>query len=68
MKLQTAIVYYRAKNGLSMSKFAKLCGLSPQTIYKIEALGTKPTRTTKAKIIMVLGSTYPVDDIEGDEE
>jgi DNA-binding XRE family transcriptional regulator len=61
MKLQSAIVYYRAENGLSMSKFAKMCGLSPQTIYKLEALGTKPSRTTKAKIMMVLGGKYYVD-------
>lgn len=62
MKLQSAIVYYRAENGLSMSKFAKMCGLSPQTIYKLEALGTKPSRTTKAKIMMVLGGKYYVDE------
>jgi DNA-binding XRE family transcriptional regulator len=61
MKIQSAIVYYRAENGLSMSKFAKMCGLSPQTIYKLEALGTKPSRTTKAKIMMVLGGKYYVD-------
>jgi DNA-binding XRE family transcriptional regulator len=61
MKLQSAIVYYRAENGLSMSKFAKMCGLSPQTIYKLEALGTKPSRTTKAKIMMVHGGKYYVD-------
>lgn len=62
MKLQSAIVFYRAEHGLSMSKFAKMCGLSPQTIYKLEALGTKPSRTTKAKIMMVLGGKYYVDE------
>lgn len=64
MTLKDAIVRYRAKEGISMRDFAKKCGVSMQTIYNIESVGQNPSRVTKAKIQMVLGDDYEIDEVE----
>lgn len=48
------IISYRAKNNLSMKKFAELCGVTFQTIWLIESGRTNPTRLTRQKIINIL--------------
>ena len=48
------VLEIRAKNGLSMKDFAKICNVSIQTIYNIENELATPTRTTKAKIMLVI--------------
>ena len=65
MTLKNAIVLYRAKNRLSMEKFAEKCGVTAQTIYNIESVGQRPSRVTRAKIEIVLGDEYEID---GDDE
>lgn len=62
MTLRDAMLIYRAKNKISMSDFAKKCGVSAQTIYNIETVGQNPSRVTRAKIRLVLGDEYKVDD------
>jgi DNA-binding XRE family transcriptional regulator len=53
-ELQDRIVTYRAKNGISQTEFAKLCGVSYQTINSIENGRQDPSRITKKKIELVL--------------
>ena len=48
------ILEFRAKNGLSMVYFAKMCKVSFQTIYNIENELCNPTRTTVAKIELAM--------------
>lgn len=67
MTLAKAIVLYRAKNGISMKEFAQKCGITMQTVYNIETVGQKPSRVTRAKIEMVLGDDYEIDE-EDDKE
>jgi DNA-binding XRE family transcriptional regulator len=62
MKLKDAIVLYRAKNRMSMQAFAEKCGVTAQTIYNVETVGQKPSRVTKAKIEIVLGDEYQIDE------
>lgn len=62
MKLKDAIVLYRAKNRMSMQAFAEKCGVTPQTIYNVETVGQKPSRLTRAKIEIVLGNEYQIDE------
>ena len=52
--LRTRIINFRAKKNLSMEKFAKMCGVTSQTIYNIENNLSTPTRLTVAKIVKVL--------------
>lgn len=68
MKLKEAIVMYRAKANISMRQFADRCGVTMQTIYNIESVGQKPSRVTRAKIMLVLGDQYDVDDVEEEDE
>ena len=67
MTLKNAIVMYRAKNRISMKEFAELCGVSMQTIYNIESVGQTPSRITRAKIKILLGDEYKIDDDEVEE-
>lgn len=67
MTLKDAILVYRAKNRMSMKAFAEKCGVSMQTIYNIESVGQNPSRVTLAKIKLILGNEYQVDD-EVEEE
>lgn len=53
-KLDEWIVRYRAKYNLTQAEFAKLCGVTTQTIGAIEAGRHGTTRLTQAKIIQVL--------------
>lgn len=52
--LPDLIVRYRAKYDLTQAEFAKLCGVTTQTIGAIEAGRHGTTRLTQAKIIQVL--------------
>ncbi len=54
MTLSEAIVEYRARNNLSMKKFAEKCGISLQTVNYIEKGLQKPNRLTTQKIMLVL--------------
>lgn len=54
MTLQEAMIGYRAKYNLSMEKFAKIAGLSTQTVMQVERGYQKPSRITLAKITRVL--------------
>lgn len=54
-KLSDDMVLYRAKNRLSQTELAKLCGLSTQTVNSIETDQQKPSRVTEAKIKLVIG-------------
>lgn len=51
--LANEILDYRAKNGLSLKKFAELCNLTEMTICHIER-GSKPSRLTAHKILRVI--------------
>lgn len=53
-ELSDKIVTYRAKNGISQTQFAKLCGVSYQTINSIENNRQDPSRITQRKIELVL--------------
>lgn len=53
-ELSKKIIDYRAKNNLSMEKFADLCKISTQTVWSIENGQQKPSRLTLAKIEGVL--------------
>lgn len=55
MKLGKAILEYRAKHNLSQSSFAKICGISAQTVYSVEAGYQTPRATTLGKILSVIG-------------
>ena len=48
------IVKYRAKHKLSQTDFAKLAGVSTQTINSIENNTQSPTKVTVAKIEIIL--------------
>lgn len=62
MKLNEAIILYRAKNHISQKEFAEMCGVTPQTIYNVESVGQKPSKTTLVRMKLVLGNEYPVDE------
>lgn len=54
MTLQECMIQFRAKNRLTQDDMAKLCGTSKQTIYSVENGLQKPSKTTRAKIELVL--------------
>lgn len=54
MTLQELMIQYRAKNGLSQEKLARLCNLSTQTINSVENGLQKPSRLTEEKIRLVV--------------
>lgn len=69
MTLSKAILMYRAKHDMTMKQFAEACGVALQTIYNVEAVGQKPSRLTRAKIMLVLGDEYSIDkEDEGTED
>ena len=68
MTLQRAITLYIAKNKLSMKEFGALVGVAGQTIYNIESVGQTPSRLTRAKIQLVLGNEYELDDEEDEND
>lgn len=68
MTLSKAILMYRAKHNVSMREFAQQCGITLQTVYNIETCGQKPSRVTKAKIELVIGGEYDIDEECEEEE
>ena len=50
------IIVYRAKHRLTQKQFADLCGISIQTVNNIENEIVEPTKTTVAKIMLVIGN------------
>ncbi len=49
MNLQKTVLEFRSKHSLSQRKFAKLCGISPTTLQKIE-FGKEPGLIVAGKI------------------
>lgn len=62
MKLKDRIVQYRAEHNLSMKEFAEITGVTYMTISNIERGIQSPSRLTKGKIELVIGSEE--DEIE----
>lgn len=56
MALQDRMIFYRAKNRLSQKDLADRCGVSVQTICSIENGTQEPSRLTRAKIVLVVGT------------
>lgn len=54
MRLQEAMLLYRAQHNLNQEEFAKLCEVSRQTIHMIEKGAQKPSRFTQKKIELIL--------------
>ncbi len=52
--LAKRMLEYRAKNHISAKEFAKLCGISLQTVYSIENGHQNPSKTTVIKIEEVM--------------
>lgn len=52
--LQEKMVKFRARNRISQKEFAKMSGLSVQTICSVETGQQTPSRTTVAKIMMAM--------------
>lgn len=48
------IIEFRAKHGMSMDKFAKLAGITSQTVWGIETGIQTPSRLTKVKIDLAI--------------
>lgn len=53
-ELSKQVINFRAKHGLSMVKFAELCGISCQTVYNIENKLATPSKITLAKIELAM--------------
>jgi DNA-binding XRE family transcriptional regulator len=67
MTLSKAILMYRAKHDMTMKQFAEACGVTLQTIYNVETVGQKPSRLTRTKIELVIGTEFEIDeDVEVD--
>jgi DNA-binding XRE family transcriptional regulator len=52
--LSDKMIDYRAKHGLSLGKFAELCGLSAQTVCNVENGIQKPSKITERKILNIV--------------
>lgn len=61
MDLRSAILSYRAIHHISQTEFARLCGLSYQTINSLENGYQRPSKVTMAKLIMVINEKREVD-------
>lgn len=55
MKLEDAMIRYRAINNISQTELANRCRLTTQTINSIETNQQTPTRLTREKILLVIG-------------
>ncbi len=55
MKLEEAMIRYRAINNISQTELANRCHLTPQTINSLESGQQTPTRLTREKILLVIG-------------
>lgn len=54
MALADEMLRYRATHRIGQRKFAELCGLTTQTINRVERERQKPSKITELKIRMVL--------------
>lgn len=59
-ELGERMTVFRAKNRLTQAEFARLAGLSTQTVHCVETGQQTPSRTTLAKIELVLNGTMGV--------
>lgn len=57
MTLQEKMVLYRARERITQTELAHRCGLSLQTINSVENGLQNPSKTTLAKILLVIDST-----------
>lgn len=56
MDIAERLIEYRAENHLTQSEFAKLIGVNPLTIHRVEKSG-KCSKTTKFLIEKVINKT-----------
>lgn len=56
MTLQEKMVMYRARERITQTELANRCGLSLQTINSVENGLQNPSKTTLAKILLVVDS------------
>ena len=54
MTLQDRMIQYRAKMRISQKELAERCGVSYQTINRVENGAQDPSKVTQAKIELVL--------------
>lgn len=54
MTLQEKMVLYRARERISQTELAHRCGLSLQTVNSVENGLQNPSKTTLAKILLVI--------------
>ena len=66
MRLQEAMLLFRAQHNLNQEEFAKLCEVSRQTIHMIEKGVQKPSRFTQKKIELVLKGEKIHDAVSAD--
>lgn len=53
-KLGKQMLIYRAKNNISLRDFARMVGVTTQTIWNIENGKVTPERITEQKILLVI--------------
>lgn len=56
MNLGDRMIQYRAAQRLNQQELADRCGVSKQTIYAVENNMQEPSKVTRAKIELVVGS------------
>ena len=54
MSLAQDMLYFRAKHRIGQRKFAEMCGLTTQTINRVEREVQKPSKMTEIKIRMAM--------------
>lgn len=54
MTLQDEMLRYRASHRIGQRKLAEMCGLTTQTINRVERGVQKPSKITELKIRMIL--------------
>ena len=54
MNLSDRVRQYRGENGLTQIQFAEKCGISFQTVIKIEKENRRPRAGTEVKILKVI--------------
>jgi len=61
MDVKSAILAYRATHCISQVEFARLVGVSAQTIHSLENGYQRPSKLTMAKILLVLNDRREVE-------
>ena len=59
--LTQQMINYRAKNNLSQSACASMCGISHQTWYSVENGRQNPSKVTEAKIRLLINENNKED-------